>query len=148
MPLRNHFLSMQSGGVLFVSMHCLQSARQPILSPIRRTHCLPCVSFYLALIRDSRNVEHTCWAVAALRPCVDRPIDSLRDAGIPQAQVRWLVVVVVCAAAVERVVQRKCHLPVWPRVLPRCKFAGGPQRFMVGMPEQYKGFWSVSQDNF
>lgn len=76
----------------------------------------------------------TCGAVAALRPSVDGLVDSLGDTHVAQPQVRRLVVVVVGAAAVQRVTQRKAHLAVRQRVLPRRKLRSRLQRLVVRVP--------------
>ena len=77
---------------------------------------------------------HTSWTVSGLRPCIDGPVDRAGHSWVPEAQVRGLIVVVVGAAAVQRVVQAEGHLAVWGRVLLGRVAAGRLQRFMIGMP--------------
>ncbi len=88
--------------------------------------------------------SRTCWAVSALGPCIDGPIDCLGNAGISELQVGRLVMVMVGTAPVERIIQSEGDLPIRPWILVWGELSGWLQGLMVSMPALRQQYFIAS----
>ena len=63
------------------------------------------------------QASRTCWAVSRLGSCIYRQIDSCWQALIPQLEMAWLVMLMICVAPIQGGSHVKADLPIWLRIL-------------------------------
>ena len=80
------------------------------------------------------SVERTCRTVAAFRASIDGQVDGLRDPLVLELQMRWLIVLMVGSAAVQRRCEVKADLPIWLGVLPGLEIGSWSEGFMIRLP--------------